>query len=760
MIDNITRDKILDAANIVDVVGDFVTLKRAGANYKGLCPFHDDRTPSFMVSPAKNYCKCFACGKGGNPVGFIMEHEQLSYPDALRWLAKKYGITIEEKEMTAEEKASKTERDSLFIVNEWANKWFQDQMRNTQDGRAIGLAYFRGRGFRDDIIEKFQLGYCPSQRDACTQAALKAGYQEKFLTSDPDAEGIAHGVGISIKRDNGTLFDRFSGRVMFPIFTISGKVVGFGGRVLDSATKGVNVKYQNSPESIIYHKKSELYGLFQAKQAIVKQDCVFMVEGYTDVMAMHQNGVENVVASSGTALTHEQIRLIHRFTSNIVVLYDGDAAGIKASQRGIDMLLRDGMNVKLMLLPDGQDPDEFGRKHTAQEFQQYMQDHQIDFIRFKTNLLIKEAQGDPIKMSRLVNNIVQSIAVIPDEITRTFYIRETAQMMDLREQLITDAVSKQLKINIEEWKKEKEREERRRNSPLQNSPQAAMPPSGQNQTSGSQGIGSQEGTVSSAPQDIQAGTTSSPQSYQSDGLPPADYDPSDIPPHDFGEFIPPEEFSQATSTQGAYQPSTSGNAASTNERTDAGYTSSIVDVPGERLIIQSLIRYGETVICNAEDENGQEAPITVIEFIYYALQEDKLYFSVPLYQQVLQLGMEHVHDKGFASERFFLNHPDQQINSLAFELSVDKEQLSKFHSRGQEENRQQQYNELMDLVTHLLADFKFSIVQRQKKEIMQEMRNPEVLKDRDRYRAIMQRLQELKVLESRMAKECGDRVIT
>ncbi len=688
MIDNITKEKILDAAQIVDVVSDFVTLKRAGANYKGLCPFHDDRTPSFMVSPAKNYCKCFACGKGGNPVGFIMEHEQLSYPDALRWLARKYGITIEERELTAEEKASQTERESMFIVNEWANKWFQDQLHNTPEGRSVGLSYFRGRGFRDDIIEKFQLGFSPVQRDACTQAALKAGYQEKFLISTPDDQGIAHGVGISIKRDNGTLYDRYAGRVIFPIFTVSGKVVGFGGRVLDAATKGVSVKYQNSPESIIYHKKSELYGLFHAKQAIHKEDCVFMVEGYTDVIAMHQNGVENVVASSGTALTHEQIRLIRRFTNNIVVLYDGDAAGIKASQRGIDMLLGEGMDVKLLLLPDGQDPDEFGRSHTAQEFQAYMKEHQIDFIRFKTDLLMKEAQGDPIKMSKLVNNIVQSISVIPNEITRTFYIRETAQMMQLKEDLITNAVNKQVKVNVEEWKKERERDKRNetRNEPV-------------------------------AP-------------------PPADLPDEPISPY------PPEAASSGPLIVSSHS----------NPVKKGGN-----DI--ETLIAQAIIRSGEKIICNMQNDDGSVQAYTVIEYIYYSLEQDGLALTNSQYQQILMLGMQHVHDPGFQSERYFLNYSDPNINALAFELGSDREQLSSFYSKDNTTDIQDEYNLLMDLVNHLLTDLKLHIIKERKANLMLQMKDKAILSDPSKLRNLMMQMNEMKKIETQLAKQCGDRVL-
>ena len=735
MIDNITKAKILDAANIVDVVSDFVTLRRAGANYKGLCPFHDDRTPSFMVSPAKNYCKCFACGKGGNPVGFIMEHEQLSYPDALRWLAKKYGITIEERELTAEEKASQTERESMFIVNDWANKWFQEQLKETPEGRNVGLTYFRGRGFRDDIIEKFQLGYSPSQREMCTQAALKAGYKEKYLISTPDEQGIAHGVGISIKRDNGTLFDRFAGRVMFPIFTVSGKVVGFGGRVLDAATKGVSVKYQNSPESVIYHKKSELYGLFQAKQAINKKDCVYMVEGYTDVISMHQAGVENVVASSGTALTHEQIRLLRRFTNNVVVIYDGDAAGIKASQRGIDMFLREGMNVRLLLLPDGKDPDDFAREHTPQDLQKYMDEHQVDFIRFKTDLLLKEAQGDPIRLSNLVTNIVQSIAVIPDEIKRTLYVRETAQLMQIGEKLITDAVGKQVKKNIEEWKKEREREERRNNTG------GHLPP---NEVAANSPIADQ----SAFPPVLEDASTVAPDA----GFPPTPFEAgTDIPPYEAG-------VGASFDNEAGFSPSNEGEQKTVQQHSIKTRRPAVS--PIETLIIQSVIRHGEKIICNAEDESGNTQPVSVIEFIYYSLDQDGLKLESPIYQNLLEMALQHVNEPNFVAERFFLNHPEQQISNLAFELSTDKEELSSFYKKNEAQNLQEQYNMLMELVTHLLTDLKLSFVKKQKAEIMEQMRDRTVLSNRDQYRVLMQRYQEVKELETRMAKACGDRVIS
>lgn len=479
MIDRATIDKIIEAARIEDVVGDFVTLRRAGANLKGLCPFHDDRTPSFMVSPAKNICHCFACGEGGSPLNFIMKHEQLSYPDALRYLARKYGIPIQERELTQEQKQAQTDRDSMFIVNEWANRWFQHQLHSTPQGTAIGLAYFRSRGFRDDILQRFQVGYCPDRPgNEMSQAALAEGFQEKYLVNTPDAKDprLSLGTGICLKNEeSGQLRDRFRGRVIWPIFSQSGRVAGFGGRVLDKATKGVNVKYLNSPESAVYSKRGELFGYFQARQAIGRRDLCYLVEGYTDVMAMHQNGVENVVASSGTALTPGQIAIIRRLTNNITVIYDGDSAGIKASERGIDLILAAGMNVRLLLLPDGEDPDSFGRKHSAEEFRAYLDEHQVDFLQFKASLLAQEAQADPQAQNRMVASIVRSIAIIPDAITRAIYIRQAATTTQLPEQLITDAVNQQVRTLQQEQARERQRAQQREATPAELAPTPAPP---------------------------------------------------------------------------------------------------------------------------------------------------------------------------------------------------------------------------------------------------------------------------------------------
>lgn len=684
----------MDAARIEEVVGDFVTLKRAGVNLKGLCPFHDDRTPSFVVSPAKNYCKCFACGEGGNPVTFIMKHEKVSYADALRYLAKKYGIAIEERELTPEESQRNDDRESMFILNEWANKWFQNQLHNTADGQAIGLSYFRGRGFRDDILEKFQVGYCPNSRtNPMTTAALAAGYQERFLTNTPNEQDTRQsvGTGLSFKNAKGELRDRFFGRVIWPIFTISGRVAGFGGRVLDAATKGVNIKYQNSPESIVYSKRHELYGLYQARQAISKHDSCYLVEGYTDVMAMHQAGVENVVASSGTALTEEQIRLIHRLTANIVVIYDGDAAGIKASQRGIDMLLRQGMNVRLLLLPDGDDPDSFSRKHSAEEFQSYLKENQVDFIKFKTNLLMEEAKDDPVALSKLVGNIVQSIAEIPDEITRSLYIRESATMMNLQEMLIGNAVNKQRNANNDEWRRQREREQQREEQNDSHERTAAHP---QN-----------EAVTLEEVANLQA--------------------PATAP---FTAIEPKQRLQE----QRFYQK--------------------------ELELMRTIMRMGEQKV-EVTAEDGSTIFITVAEVIDDILTEDNVQLRTPLFQKILSEAVEHCHDRGFVAETFFLNYPDDQISSLAFDLVTDREQLSKMHERGKSKYVVEEPPSPYEIVVHLLMDYKLELIKEQELALMKRLTSPEVVADEAQYQSVAAQLMQLKAQEKELSKLRGDRVI-
>ena len=455
MIDKPTIARILDSTKIEEVVSEFVTLKKRGINYIGLCPFHNDSHPSFSVSPTRGICHCFTCGKGGNAVNFLMELEQMSYPDALRWLAKKYNIEIQEREMTNEEKQRESERESMYIVNDWAAKYFQDILQNDVDGRAIGMQYFRSRGFRDDIIRKFQLGFALPQRTALFDEAVKKGYNPKYLTAtglcfkvDKDEAGNRSGQD--------QYLDRFSGRAIFPWTSVSGKIVAFGGRVLDSRTKGVNQKYVNSPDSEIYHKERELYGLYQAKKAIAKEDCVYMVEGYTDVISMHQCGIENVVANSGTALSIHQIRLLHRFTSNIVLLYDGDAAGVHAALRGTDMLLEEEMNVKVLLLPEGDDPDSFARNHTAEDFRKYIEDHQVDFIQFKTDISLRGVT-DPVKRSQAINSIVESISKIKNQITRAAYITDCAHRLGVNEAIIVNALNNFVRNGMSEQVKAERR---------------------------------------------------------------------------------------------------------------------------------------------------------------------------------------------------------------------------------------------------------------------------------------------------------------
>ena len=464
MIDRPTIAKIMDATKIEEVVSEFVTLKKRGINYVGLCPFHNDSNPSFSVSPTRGICHCFTCGKGGNAINFLMELEQMTYPDALRWLAKKYKIEIQERELTNEEKQRESERESMFIVNDWAAKYFQDILLHDVDGIAIGMAYFRGRGFRDDIIRKFQLGFALPKRTALAEAAKAAGYNPKYLVDtglcfkvDKDEAGNKSGED--------KILDRFSGRAIFPWFSVSGKVVAFGGRVLDSRTKGISQKYVNSPDSVIYHKERELYGLYQAKKAIAKEDCVFMVEGYTDVISMHQCGIENVVANSGTALSVHQIRLLHRFTSNIVLLYDGDNAGIHAALRGTDMLLEEEMNVKVLFLPDGNDPDSFARSHSAEEFRRYIQENQTDFIQFKTDILLRGVT-DPVKRSQAINSIVESISKIKNQITRASYITDCSHRLGVNEAIIVNALNNFVRNGMSEQVKAERRAAGLKDSPV------------------------------------------------------------------------------------------------------------------------------------------------------------------------------------------------------------------------------------------------------------------------------------------------------
>ncbi len=715
MIDQATIDRILDAAQIVDVVSEFVTLRRRGVNYIGLCPFHNEKTPSFSVSPSKGLCKCFSCGKGGNVVHFIMEHEQLSYYEALKWLARKYNIEVKERELTEEEKQASNLRESLFVVNQFASEYFQNVLYNVEEGQRIGMTYLRSRGFRDDIIKKFQLGYSIDNRDALARTAIEKGYKPEFLEK----------TGLCYRKDDGTLRDRFWGRVIFPVHTLSGKVVAFGGRVLNAATKNVQMKYVNSPESEIYHKSRELYGIYFAKQAMVRQDRCFLVEGYTDVISMHQSGIENVVASSGTALTSDQIRLIHRFTNNITVLYDGDGAGIKASIRGIDMLLEEGMNVKVCLLPDGDDPDSFARKHNATEYQAYINDHEVDFIRFKTDLLIEEAGKDPIKKANLITSIVKSISVIPDSITRNVYIRECSEMLRMEERVLVNAVGKLKEQADENRKKEEQRKEYRARlqAEQQATQQAAVstPPA--------------NAEVSGALASLSGADAPMESPLPGDELPPMPEEGSAEPSYppvpvedDYISFIPSE-----------------GNEEKLFYKQE-------VD------LMRMLIRYGEKVMCMAEDEEGNEIPVTVAEYIAEGLHNDSLGFHIALHRRVLNECVAHIHDSGFCAERYFVSHLDPEVSKLAAEMASDRYVLSKYHSRGQKIVTDEE--RLYELIPRLLVDFKLNIVTAELDHILKALTaNPDVSRDTKSAAEIMQRYKQLHEVRIVLARHAGDRVV-
>lgn len=715
MIDQATIDRILDAAQIVDVVSEFVTLRRRGVNYIGLCPFHNEKTPSFSVSPSKGLCKCFSCGKGGNVVHFIMEHEQLSYYEALKWLARKYNIEVKERELTEEEKQASNLRESLFVVNQFASEYFQNVLYNVEEGQRIGMTYLRSRGFRDDIIKKFQLGYSTDNRDALARTAIEKGYKPEFLEK----------TGLCYRKDDGTLRDRFWGRVIFPVHTLSGKVVAFGGRVLNAATKNVQMKYVNSPESEIYHKSRELYGIYFAKQAMVRQDRCFLVEGYTDVISMHQSGIENVVASSGTALTSDQIRLIHRFTNNITVLYDGDGAGIKASIRGIDMLLEEGMNVKVCLLPDGDDPDSFARKHNATEYQAYINDHEVDFIRFKTDLLIEEAGKDPIKKANLITSIVKSISVIPDSITRNVYIRECSEMLRMEERVLVNAVGKLKEQADENRKKEEQRKEYR--ARLQAEQQAT-----------------QQVAVSTPPADAEvSGALAS--------LSGADAPIESIVP---GDELPPmpEEGGVDSSYPSAPVEDNYISFIPAEGNEEELFYKQEVD------LMRMLIRYGEKVMCMAEDEEGNEIPVTVAEYIAEGLHNDSLGFHIALHRRVLNECVAHIHDSGFCAERYFVSHLDPEVSKLAAEMASDRYVLSKYHSRGQKIVTDEE--RLYELIPRLLVDFKLNIVTAELNHILKALTtNSEVSRDSKSAYEIMQRYKQLHEVRIVLARHAGDRVV-
>lgn len=695
MIDQPTIDRILDAANIVDVVSEFVTLRKRGVNYVGLCPFHSDKSPSFYVSPAKNICKCFACGEGGTAVHFIMKHEQLSYFDALRWLAKKYNIEIRERELTDEEKRIRSERESLFIVNNWAGQYFSTLLHEHAEGRSVGMRYFAERGLREETIRKFQLGYALDQRDALYKAATQAGYKREYLEK----------TGLVIAYDNGSVADRFRGRVIFPVHTLSGKVVAFGGRVLKKAEK--TAKYVNSPESEIYHKSNELYGIYFAKQAIVRQDRCFLVEGYMDVIGMHQVGVENVVASSGTALTQGQIRLIHRFTNNITVLYDGDAAGIKAALRGIDMLLEEGMNVKVVLLPDGEDPDSYARTHSASQFAEFIERNETDFIRFKTRLLLADAGNDPIKRTALISDIIRTVAIIPDNIARSVYIRECSSTMEIDEQVLLNEVNK-IRLKRDE---EKAARVARAVTP---SPTAVPPET------------TEAKPIEAAP-------------------------PAMSPAAATQETAPAEPEGTASEPGGtADAPMETGAAAAPPE--------AALFRPYELAILRYVVRYGERILFDyVDEETGEPVCLRVAEYIRFDLNRDDLNLYTPLYRQVLDEAAERCKEEGFVASRYFLAHPDPDVSRLAADLMSEKYQLSKYHTKFREIERDE--DRLDYLVPREIYSFKEAYILHRIKELQARIKEAQPSGDMERILDLMRQVSHLNDIKNALCKELGERIV-
>ena len=723
MIDRSTIDRIMVAADIVDVVGEFVTLRRSGANYKGLCPFHDEKTPSFMVSPSKQLCKCFSCGNGGNVVKFVMQHEQMTYPEALKWLGRRYGIEVKEREQTAEQKAAATAREAMFVVNEWARDYFVETLHNNVDGLAIGMSYFRRRGLRDDIIRKFQLGYSLEQRDALAQKAHAKGFEEKYIES----------TGLCYRTEDGRLLDRYHGRVIFPVHSVSGRIVAFGGRILNQEQKNVG-KYVNSPESEIYSKKRELYGLYLAKQAIVKQDRCYLVEGYLDVISMHQSGVENVVASSGTALTPEQVRLIHRFTNNVTVLYDGDAAGIHASLRGIDILLSEGLNIKVMLLPEGEDPDSYAQARTPEEFRKDLEENEEDFIQFKANLLLKDAGRDPMKRASVITDLTRSISVIPSDIVRQVYIHDLAGRLNIDESAIVNEVAKEIR------KRKEEAHSRSKTTPpssTQSSTQSKIQPAAAQQYSGEH----------------------------------------DIPLEAYEQLIPPPE-----SVSGAHDAQQALTSLSTNplnqERTISGSTINLGEskaqqqlIACELQLIQLVIRYGQlpTIAQQTEVETPWSAakktqtteiiadsPL-VAPYILEELSNDDIHLQVDKHQQILEEAAQHTleNPETFNSRDYFITHPDQEINRLAAELADDRYPLS----IEQQKSYVPEEKRLVDIVPRVINDYKHAILGVQKEEVLLSLRQPELQQQPDKMNELLRQLIEINELEKQFAKVLGDRVL-
>ena len=771
-IDRETVQRIIDTADIVEVVSDFVHLRRSGSGYVGLCPFHNERTPSFHVSRAKGICKCFSCGKGGSPVNFIMEHEQMNYWEALRYLANKYHIEIQEHEVTDAERQEMNERASMMEVNDFAMKHFERNMTDTPEGREVGMAYFRERGINEWAIKRFHLGYAPDSRDNLLKAALEARYNEKYLVD----------TGLCGRSERGTLYDRFKARVMYPVFTISGKVVAFGGRTLSSSKE--IAKYINSPESLIYSKSRELYGLYQAKQAIVKKDKCILVEGYMDVISMHQQGVENVVASSGTSLTQGQIRLIHRFTDNVTVIYDSDAAGIKASLRGIDLLLAEGLNIKVVLLPDGDDPDSFAQTHSATEVEEYLESHETDFIRFKIDILLDDCKNDPVKRSKVVGSILQSIANIPNEITRSLYVKECGITFGIEEKVLL----RQVKVYMAQLKE---------NQARANVRQAAV-----NSIANPPG-----GVLAAPPTDALAGNSTELPSQ------PA----SDVTDKNGDSSVTADPQSSADTARETTEIAIS--AGLTDAVASASDPHARILAPQERALLRLLLKFGMMNLGTdfGTEENG--SPIKVLDYVHDDLEVDKLKFTNPVYQRIyeealrlrysswesdlavqleksellrenlLAEGREEIRrtalttddinigEKKLAErvneayeqslveftqgyiEHFILSHPDDVIRTVATDLVVEKHQLSKIYFKGAKVETES--DRLDDLVMRSLIALKYDMARcfvddlRREIQVVTHSANSY---DIDRVYSLLGQMKKWQEFSKELARQIGERV--
>ncbi len=685
-----TVQKVINTADILDVVSDYVNLKRRGANYTGLCPFHNEKTPSFSVSPSKNICKCFSCGKGGNPVHFVMELEGITFPEAIKFLAKKYGIEVEERELTEEEKKKQDIRESLLVLNNYAQNYFSKILFEHSEGINVGLSYFRERGFNPETVRKFQLGYSLDSRNHLSVKAQKDGYNKDLLIR----------TGLAGESQTGELYDKFRGRVIFPIHSISGSVRGFGGRILGNNTKVA--KYLNSSDSEVYHKSDELYGIFFAKEAIKKNDCCYIVEGYTDVISMHQAGVENVVAPCGTALTSGQIRLIRRQTQNFILLLDGDKAGINAALKVINPILEQGINLKCVLLPEGEDPDSFARRHSASEFQRYIDAKAVNFIDFKAGFLLNEARTDSLKMAELINSVAGSIAAIPDLVLKSVYIQEAGQKIGIGPEVMGKAVEHTIKLQeIEKAKKERYNSYQR---------------------------GDLGQTPATATLQLQASSQQRPP---------------------FGGYVPEPSGNEQMPPFGGYVPESTAQA--TPQRVESGNKGSALD-RFEYTIITYIIKFGDRKLGSSEENEDY----TVMQYIKSELEDDEIEFKQPLYKKVLDLA-KNLSD-GTSFESYFINHPDTEVSKLAVDIAVDKYQLSKIHTKYATVETDE--DKLIELIPRSVFELKDAMIRIEIQHLNEKIKSCSSKDDPNELISIMEQIRERNELRIVLARELGDRIIT